>query len=83
MGEEVEVERRLQLCLSVNSEQEGARGGRGCLRDAWLHSPKHGKPRLTSTRRSLFSEELAELEGRGEVAGGGKNWSTVCPDHGG
>lgn len=27
LGEEVEVERRLQLCLSVNSEQERVRGG--------------------------------------------------------
>lgn len=29
LGEEVEVERRLQLCLSVNSEQERVRGGGG------------------------------------------------------
>lgn len=49
VGEEVREEAAARP--SVQHEDGGGGGG---LKDAWLHSPKHGKPRLASTRRSLL-----------------------------
>lgn len=60
VGEEAAASSGCQYSATVNSEQREKRGrkeegrGLGFKEDAWLHSPKHGKPKLASTcRRSL------------------------------
>lgn len=58
-GEEVREE-------AAVSTGEG-RGGEVGLRDAWLHSPKRGKPRLTRAPEEALSEDsgwMRWLEGQ-------------------